>query len=226
MDLFCLLELLLLVNDFLLNETFKIPNLNTFHQLFRHAEARLLSLPPGSKVFRIDHWKREEEAFKEDTEELINTPSSFLRIQGAPDVVMLASGTHRILGEGSSAQVKLAIDKTGCLYAVKIFKPPKSLLQRKQVEAFQEEHRKLQEFKIACGDSFFSQLPFRVKLYSVQHYLGNQLEEFLISAPNLSFKMRIKLAVAVCKCVHQLHAGILIKTFPMYILISSQLILQ
>jgi len=194
------------VSDAFLQKNFNVDSIEILNKLFHQAEQELGPKPAGSKITRVKtgtDFSDEED----DAHQSLVTPSSFLKIDGLPGILMLASGEHKILGTGTSARVKLAIDKHGTLYAIKIFLPPKSIIQKQQIQNIQEEHRKLHELQIAPGASFFSQKKFRVKLYSVQHYLGHPIDSFLQDNPHLNFKTRMHLAIALCIKLHQLHTG-------------------
>lgn len=201
-----------------IQSVFGIESEEQFNNLFSIAHQELLKKSPGAKWHRTESEASPIEGDVTDRTEQL--PSSFIRIDGEPYVLMLGPGDEHLLGQGTSAKVKLAIDKDKKLYAVKIFEPPRSLMQPELIKRHKAEHVITWDLHLSHSPCFFRNSTVwsktRIKLYSVQKYLGNTLYSLLSTNQDLSLIAKLNLAMMIFLKVNDLHRGNLSASFHPY----------
>lgn len=190
-------------------DTFGIESEEQFNALFAIAHQELDTKPAGTKWHRAEKEAEPHEGDITHREERL--ASSFLKIEGAPHVLMLGPGKEMLLGQSTLARVKIAVDKDKRLYAIKIFQPPRNLFQGELIRRHQAEHARACDLGLSHNPTFFRNSTVygkkKIKLYSIQTYLGSTLFSLLSQPRRLSLISRLRLAIAICLQTDKLHQG-------------------
>lgn len=188
---------------------FQFDDERDFKMQFEYVESLLKEAPVGSKVYRGTH---ENSMSEEDFDILTH---SFIKIDGPPHILALASNKHsNLLGRGAYGRVKIAVDVDGNLYAVKIVhvsqkqhphKFSSSAASSYQSEQLHDEQQTLKDLNIGVGDVV--KRTDSEKCYLVEKFLGDNLRHYLQST-ELTLMERVELALAITQKVDELHKGL------------------